>query len=93
MRKMLLALVACSTISSAAEAGTGRIKFCFLFCAVEGEAAADSFCQAYERVIRDPGDSASLQAARLSLQKRTARNDALYRCQCEGWKNPICMVR
>jgi hypothetical protein len=90
MRWMLPTLAVCLISSSAAEAAA-RVKFCFLFCAVETEPVAiDGFCQSYERVIREPGDAASLRLARVSIQKRTARNDALYRCACQGWTNPIC---
>lgn len=54
------------------------------------EVAADSFCSAYERVIRDPGDGNSVARTRASVQKRVARNDVLYKCTCQNWNNPIC---
>lgn len=91
MRWLLMSLAVCSAIWSATEARADTVKFCFLFCAVERDASTvDSFCQSYERVLREPGDGASLQLSRLTIQRRTARNEALYRCKCQGWKNRIC---
>lgn len=66
-----------------------KVRFCFLFCAVESD-AADGFCQNYERVIRSPADSAEVRKMKGGPLKRTARNDTLYRCTCEDWKHPIC---
>ncbi len=67
-----------------------EVKFCFLFCVVDQPKAVDGFCQNYERVIRNPSDSAEVKKLKGDTLKRTARNDTLYRCTCEGWKNPIC---
>lgn len=67
-----------------------EIKFCFLFCGIERATVADSFCQAYERVIRAPADAAEIGKVARTVAKRVARNDALYRCACQNWDNPIC---
>lgn len=66
-------------------------RVCILICIDdEKPAVADSLCQAYERVIRAPTDSAEVNKMARGPKSRVARNDALYRCKCEGWKNPIC---
>lgn len=67
-----------------------RVKFCFLFCEIETTPPADTFCRAYERVIRSPADSAVVKSARGPVQQRVTKNDVFYRCVCEGWANPIC---
>lgn len=87
MRCLMASLAIWLTLSAASEAAS--IKFCFLFCAVEAD-VTDGFCQNYERVIRSPSDSAEVRKMKGDTLKRTARNDTLYRCTCEGWKNPIC---
>jgi predicted NAD/FAD-binding protein len=72
---------------SAAEAD--RIKFCFIFCAVEHHGAVDSFSTVYQRVITSPADSAEIKKLSRPLRERLTRNEALYRC-ATGWNNAIC---
>lgn len=82
---MILLMLLATTPSQAQ-----KVKFCFLFCAVEEVPVIDSFCQSYQRVIRNRADSATVKAVPDPVRKRTEANDALYRCACEGWKNPLC---
>jgi hypothetical protein len=53
-------------------------------------AAINSFCRAYQRVIRSPEEGASLAGAHRLVKERVAANDTLYRCECEHWDNPVC---
>lgn len=53
-------------------------------------ASVDSFCSAYKRVINTEHEGTSLKPAARSVKERIAANDALYRCECEHWDNPIC---
>lgn len=53
-------------------------------------APIDSYCTSYRRVIVEAGDAASLARARLTIRRRVAGNDLLYRCRCERWQSPLC---
>lgn len=86
MRCLMASLMILSTISAAS---ADRVRFCFLFCAVESPAAVDSFDKAYERVILTPADSAAVKALPRGVRERLTRNEVLYRCST-GWQNPIC---
>lgn len=77
------------------------LLFCFLLlagCQTESVppappiavASVDSFCSAYKRVIGTEHEGASLHSAARPVKERIAANDALYRCECQGWDNPIC---
>lgn len=79
-------MIFCATSAAEAE----RVRFCFLFCTVETEAPADSFCAAYERVIRSELDGAEIGTVSRAVRQRIARNDALYRCVCQNWQHPVC---
>lgn len=59
-----------------------------MFCEPPKQAAIDSFCQSYQRVIRAPADSAI--GAPLPVKQRIAANDVTYRCLCEKWESPLC---
>lgn len=87
MRCLIAALMILSTISAAR---AERIRFCFLFCAIESTAAVDGFCQNYERVIRNAEDAGAIKNLSRAPKSRISRNDVLYRCTCEAWQNPIC---
>lgn len=87
MRCLIAILIGLSTISAA---NAERVRFCFLLCAIEAPATADSFCAAYERVIRSGDDTAGVKALSRTAKARLARNETLYRCACENWNNPIC---
>lgn len=66
-----------------------KVKFCFLFCTVESD-ATDSFCAAYERVIRSPADAKTIKATPDPVRRWVERNEVLYKCTCQNWTNPIC---
>lgn len=87
--RCLTAILTVLLMTSAAKAD--RVKFCFLFCAVESPAAVDSFCTSYSRVIRNPSDAAAVKGLPRNLRERNAANDTLYRCTCEGWKHKACV--
>lgn len=53
-------------------------------------ASVNSYCTAYKRVITTEHEGASLHSALRPVKERIAANDALYRCECEQWNNPIC---
>jgi len=59
-----------------------------MFCEPPKQQAIDSFCQSYQRIIRQPSESA-IQAP-LAVRQRIAANEIIYRCSCEGWKSPLC---
>lgn len=59
-----------------------------MVCDLPKPAAVDSYCQSYQRVIRQPSD-ATIQGP-LSVKQRIAANDVTYRCLCEKWDNPLC---
>ena len=61
-----------------------------MFCSPSSPSPTDSFCSIYERVIRENTDAISLKGASDGVKRRTATNDTVYRCQCQGWDNPIC---
>jgi hypothetical protein len=63
----------------------------FFQCEVPKPAVVDSYCTSYERVIRQPSESAI--SAPLSVKQRIATNDIVYRCKCKGWKSPLCAPR
>jgi hypothetical protein len=86
MRCLMASLILLSTISVAQ---ADKIKFCFLFCAVETPAAVDSYTTLYERVILSPQDADSVKQLPRALRERLTRNEVLYRCST-GWNNPIC---
>lgn len=86
MRCLTATLTLLLTIS-AAEAD--RIKFCFIFCAVEQQGVVDSFSSVYQRVITSPADSAEIKKLSRPLRERLTRNEILYRCST-GWNNSIC---
>ena len=48
----------------------------------KGLTAIDDFCVRYQKVIQEKGDS-NIQG-KLSVKKRIASNEAIYKCQCEG---------
>lgn len=71
-----------------------RVKFCFLFCAVEGDApVVDSFCQLYEPVIRERGDAAEIAKTKDRVRKSIDKNEVKYLCVCKQWSDPICARR
>lgn len=59
-----------------------------MFCQVEKAPAVDSYCAAYQKVIRAAGEGAI--KATPEVKRRIAANEILYRCTCEGWKSPLC---
>jgi len=48
----------------------------------------NSFCDAYQRVIVDPGDG-KIVAAR-KVKERLAANETLYQCKCVNAELQIC---
>lgn len=62
-----------------------------MFCEPPKQPAVDSFCQSYQRVIRQPAESA-IQAP-VSVKQRLAANEITYRCQCEKWVSPLCRAK
>jgi predicted glycosyltransferase len=62
-----------------------------MFCEPQKPAAVDSFCQSYQRVIRQPSESAI--TASLNVKQRLAANEITYRCVCEKWDNPLCRAK
>ena len=87
---MMLALMILSASLSAAPARADRVEFCFLFCSVSRDPPADSFCQVYERVYLQAGDSDPIKAARPAVRRAIDKNEAKYLCICKKWDNPIC---
>ena len=80
------------TGQAAAQSDRTVIRLCPFVC-IDKEPAVqtiDSFCKAYEKVVRGASDSAALRGVQDTIRRRMARNEALYRCKCEGWTNPIC---
>lgn len=75
---------------SAVPAKADRVKFCFLFCEVEQESPADSYCQAYQQVNQSAADSAEIKKLSRGPKVRLNANDVLYLCKCKAWDNPIC---
>lgn len=73
----------------ATPADAGRIQFCFLFCGVEVD-VVDSFCKTYEPVIQGTGEGKIIGRTGPVIRRRIDRNEALYRCKCEKWDDPIC---
>lgn len=89
--KMILMLsLTISAILPVQSARADKVRFCFLFCEVEVSPGSDSFCQSYQPVVRTPADSATVKGARGPVQSRVVKNDVLYKCTCQGWKNPVC---
>lgn len=76
------------SLLSLTPAKADRVKFCVLFCEVESEAPADTFCQMYSRILLNKSDST--KNLPLTMRKRIASNEVKYRCQCQGWNNPVC---
>lgn len=52
--------------------------------------AVNSYCAVYQRVIRSEEEGASLHHTHRTVKERIAANDTLFRCECEGWDNPVC---
>ncbi len=86
MRCLMAILILLSMISGA---NADRVRFCFLFCAVETPAAVDSFDKLYQRVVTSPADAGEIKKLSRPLRERLTRNETLYRCS-QGWQNPIC---
>lgn len=63
-------------------------RICIFVCIDDDAPIVDSFCQNYDRVLRAQGEST--KGLPLALRKRIAANETKYRCQCQGWSNPIC---
>lgn len=61
-----------------------------MFCSTNSAKTIDSYCAVSERLLRSPIDSAYVKGAPDGLKRRIAAADVNYRCQCEGWDNPIC---
>ena len=59
-----------------------------MYCEQPKQPVIDSFCQSYQRVIRQASESAI--KAPLAVKQRIAANEIVYRCSCEGWKSPLC---
>lgn len=71
-------------------ASADRIKFCFLFCAVEADGPVDSFTQVYSRVILSPADSEEIKKLSRPLRERITGNEVKYRCETDWKGRPIC---
>lgn len=63
----------------------GAPVLCVLFCLYQPPAAIDSFCQLYERVIREKGSS-NIQAS-TAVKRRILSNDLKYKQFCMGGGN------
>ncbi len=69
---------------------------CFILCfgwsppAIQAGPVVDSFCKQYQQVVRSKADSQNVKALPPEIQRRMAGNEVVYRCLCQGWKDPIC---
>lgn len=70
-----------------------RVKFCFLFCEIETDSPVDSYCQSYQRVIRNASDAAEIKKLSRGPKVPLNANEVLYLCKCKKWDNPICRTR
>ena len=65
------------------------VGFLFAYqCEVPKPPVVDSYCQSYQRVIRQKGEG-GIQGS-LAVKQRIAANEIAYRCTCEGWQSPLC---
>lgn len=88
MRWMMVALISLSAILLSLTPASADI-ICVICIGTDGGGSpVNSFCQNYDRVLRAQGEST--KGIPLALRKRIAANETKYRCQCQGWSNPIC---
>jgi hypothetical protein len=70
-------------------AAADEVEFCVL-CTIRKTPPIDTLCQMQERMIRSPDDSRAVKALPADLQRRIVKNDARWRCRCQGWHHPVC---
>lgn len=75
---------------SATPSQADRVKFCFLFCEIEQDGPADSYCTSYLRVNQSAADAAEIKKLSRGPKVRLNANEVLYLCKCKAWDNPIC---
>lgn len=68
---------------------------CFIFCfgtsdAPARQAPVDSFCSRYEKQVITREDLEEIRKLPRRIRDRIQGNEVDYRCDCEGWNNPIC---
>jgi len=58
----------------------------------QGVVGKNAFCAAYQRVIKTEEEGEQFgRVTSLAARQRLAANEALYRCECEGWSHEICL--
>lgn len=63
---------------------------CPINAVTERPVAANTFCLTYHRVVRTEDDGASLAGANRGVRDRILGNELAYRCECDGWSDPVC---